>query len=112
MGIVPTAYGTDAVEPRYANDAIDADAIDAAAIDDRDDDDFERRQRSLVRHAVKFGRIALLLVVIWALTGGPFWPIWPIAFLALGVGRRAVAMSEADTRSRAQYRRAHHGCHW
>ena len=36
-----------------------------------------------------FFAIALLLVAIWALTGGYFWPIWPLLWFAFIALRRA-----------------------
>ena len=46
-----------------------------------------RRLRALTIDALVATSIALLLVVIWALTtGGYFWPIWPILGLSLVVG--------------------------
>ena len=46
-----------------------------------------RRLRVLTMDALVATSVALLLVVIWALTtGGYFWPVWPILALSLVVG--------------------------
>jgi signal transduction histidine kinase len=42
-----------------------------------------RRSAALRLHAGVTVAVLAVLVVVWALTGGPFWPIWPI--LALGL---------------------------
>jgi signal transduction histidine kinase len=42
-----------------------------------------RRTRALRLHAGVTLAVLAVLVIVWALTGGPFWPIWPI--LALGL---------------------------
>jgi hypothetical protein len=85
---------------RTASDLNDLDTTDTDALDTDpfDTDELERRQQSFVTHAVKFGRVALLLVVIWLLTGGPFWPVWPIAFLALGLAKRAQMTTATSSR--------------
>jgi hypothetical protein len=48
----------------------------------------ERRRRALATHAVTYGIVMTVLVIIWAITTlGYFWPIWPMlawgAFVAL-----------------------------
>lgn len=42
--------------------------------------------RDFKNHAVVYGVVNTILVVIWAATGaGYFWPIWPIAGWGVGV---------------------------
>src|SRR5262249_61819275 len=42
-----------------------------------------RRMQTLRLHAGVTVAVLAVLVIVWALTGGPFWPIWP--GLALGL---------------------------
>jgi signal transduction histidine kinase len=44
------------------------------------------RFRALTIHAAVTLGVSLVLVVIWALTGGYFWPVWPLLALALVLG--------------------------
>jgi hypothetical protein len=46
---------------------------------------------ALYRSILWFGSIAVLLLIIWAMTnfGGYFWPIWPILGFAIAVGWQA-----------------------
>ena len=59
----------------------------------------ERREAAIARitdkrdfrnHAVIYGAVNILLVVIWAASGaGYFWPIWPIAGWGIGLALHA-----------------------
>jgi len=46
---------------------------------------------ALYRSILWFGGLAVLMVVIWAMTnfGGYFWPIWPILGFAVAIGWQA-----------------------
>lgn len=47
-------------------------------------------RRDFKNHALVYGAVNTLLVVIWAASGaGYFWPIWPIAGWGVGVGAHA-----------------------
>jgi uncharacterized membrane protein YecN with MAPEG domain len=54
----------------------------------------ERREAAIKRlqakrgfqiHATVYVAVNLLLIAIWAMTGGSFWPIWPILGWGLAV---------------------------
>jgi signal transduction histidine kinase len=48
-----------------------------------------QRSRALRLHAGISAAVLALLVIIWALTGGRFWPVWPALALGLLVGIHA-----------------------
>ena len=51
---------------------------------------WQRGRGPLAGHAITVAVIAAVLIGLWALSGAHFfWPIWPIAFLALGWFRHA-----------------------
>jgi Domain of unknown function (DUF1707)/2TM domain len=53
----------------------------------------ERARRELREHVTTFVLVNLLLIVIWAATGGGyFWPIWPIVGWGIGVACHASAV--------------------
>jgi len=88
----------------------------SSAPDVQDDDELEYRQRHFMAKAVKFGRIAALLVVIWLLTGGPFsgsfWPIWPIAVFGFILAKQASRLGSSSARHTSFHggHRHRHGC--
>lgn len=61
------------------------------------------RRREFKRHALVYGAVNALLVIIWAASGGGyFWPIWVIAGWGVGLAAHAwrtygqKPVSEAD----------------
>jgi len=40
-------------------------------------------------HAVFYVVVNIMLVAIWALTGGPFWPVWVIGGWGIGMAAHA-----------------------
>jgi signal transduction histidine kinase len=48
-----------------------------------------RRSQALRLHTGITVAVLTLLVIVWALTGGPFWPIWPALALGLLLGIHA-----------------------
>ena len=68
-------------------------------------------KRGFVQTVVTAGIIAVVLIVIWALTGADgFWPIWPILGMGIGVsfkafntfGRRPVTDADVDREMRRE----------
>jgi signal transduction histidine kinase len=52
---------------------------------------------AFAQHAGQSALVALFLIGVWAAAGrGPFWPVWPIAVLALLIGFRAVTRGAAN----------------
>jgi signal transduction histidine kinase len=52
-----------------------------------------RRVRALALHAAASGSIAAVLIALVVLTGGGhFWPLWPLATLALALGTHAIVV--------------------
>jgi signal transduction histidine kinase len=54
------------------------------------------RLKALKAHASATGLAVAIILVVWALTGGPFWPIWPLIALALPLAIHAWVSYVAD----------------
>jgi len=49
-----------------------------------------RSRRELTTHVVVYSAVNVMLIVIWALSGGGyFWPIWPIVGWGIGLALHA-----------------------
>ena len=73
-----------------------------------------KRRRSFQGHAATYVIINLMLVGIWAMSGGGyFWPAWSILGWGVGLGFHAYStygersISEADIQDEIERRRGH-----
>ncbi len=47
------------------------------------------KKHDLGVHAIFYVVVNIMLVAIWALTGGPFWPVWVIGGWGIGLAAHA-----------------------
>jgi len=72
----------------------------------------EEAKASLLRLALWWGLLSVVLIVIWAASGrGYFWPVWPILGFMLALGGQAIGVwsrfSPYDDRPRRNRDRSH-----
>ena len=73
-----------ALAPRGLDDRPSAELIRGVVADDELHAVLAHRRRALRRHAIAFGAVAAVILIVWTATGAPnAWPVWPLLGLAL-----------------------------